>query len=36
LTEDETVQVYQAQGWVRLSSEHGHVLAKAAQGPVLD
>ena len=30
------VQAYQAQGWVRLSSEHGHVLAKAAQGPVLD
>lgn len=36
LTENEMVQVYQAQGWVRLSSEHGHVLAKAAQGPVLD
>jgi hypothetical protein len=36
LTEDELVQVYQAQGWVRLSSEHGHVLAKAALGPVLD
>lgn len=36
LTEDESVQVFQAQGWVRLSSEHGHVLAKAAQGPVLD
>ncbi len=36
LTENEMVQVYQAQGWVRLSSEHGHVLAKAASGPVLD
>jgi hypothetical protein len=36
LTENEVVQAYQAQGWVRLSSEHGHVLAKAAQGPVLD
>ena len=36
LTENEVVQAYQAQGWVRLSSEHGHVIAKAAQGPVLD
>ena len=36
LTENETVELYQAQGWVRLSSEHGHVLAKAASGPVLD
>lgn len=36
LTENEMVEVYQAQGWVRLSSEHGHVLAKAANGPVLD
>ena len=36
LTENEIVQAYQAQGWVRLSSEHGHVLAKATQGPVLD
>jgi hypothetical protein len=36
LTEDEIVEVYQAQGWVRISSEHGHVLAKAATGPVLD
>lgn len=36
LTENEVVEVYQAQGWVRLSSEHGHVLAKAANGPVLD
>ena len=36
LTENEVVQAYHAQGWVRLSSEHGHVLAKAAQGPVLD
>jgi hypothetical protein len=36
LTEGEQVEVYQTQGWVRLSSEHGHVLAKAAAGPVLD
>ena len=36
LTENENVQVYETQGWVRLSSEHGHVLAKAAPGPVLD
>jgi hypothetical protein len=36
LTEGELVQVYQSQGWVRLSSEHGHVVAKAAKGPVLD
>ncbi|CAB4960697.1 unannotated protein [freshwater metagenome] len=36
LTENELVEVYQAQGWVRISSEHGHVLAKAATGPVLD
>ena len=36
LTENEIVEVYQTQGWVRLSSEHGHVLAKAANGPVLD
>lgn len=30
LTENEEVGLYQAEGWVRLSSEHGHVLAKAA------
>lgn len=30
LTENEEVGVYHADGWVRLSSEHGHVLAKAA------
>lgn len=36
LTENELVEVYQAQGWIRLSSEHGHVLAKEATGPVLD
>lgn len=30
LTEDEEVGLYSAEGWVRLSSEHGHVLAKAA------
>jgi hypothetical protein len=36
LTEEELVQVYLTQGWVRLSSEHGHVLAKAAAGPFID
>lgn len=30
LTENEEVGLYHAEGWVRLSSEHGHVLAKAA------
>jgi hypothetical protein len=30
LTENEEVGLYSAEGWVRLSSEHGHVLAKAA------
>ncbi|MEY4019274.1 MAG: hypothetical protein RLZZ590_574 [Actinomycetota bacterium] len=30
LTENEEVGVYQSEGWVRLSSEHGHVLAKAS------
>ena len=30
LTENEEVGVYAAEGWVRLSSEHGHVIAKAA------
>jgi hypothetical protein len=28
LTEDEQVEVYHSEGWVRLSTEHGHVLAK--------
>jgi hypothetical protein len=31
LTEDESVGVYEADGWVRLSTLHGHVLAKAAK-----
>ena len=31
LTEDEIVNVYEAEGWVRLSTMHGHVLAKAAK-----
>ncbi|MEY4061149.1 MAG: hypothetical protein RIQ31_811 [Actinomycetota bacterium] len=30
LTENEEVGLYEAEGWVRLSSAHGHVLAKAA------
>jgi hypothetical protein len=30
LTENEEVGLYQTEGWIRLSSEHGHVLAKAA------
>lgn len=30
LTEHEEVELYQAEGWIRLSSQHGHVLAKAA------
>lgn len=30
LTEGEEVVVYEADGWVRISSEHGHVLAKAS------
>ena len=30
LTENEEIGLYQAEGWIRLSSEHGHVLAKAA------
>jgi hypothetical protein len=30
LTENEEVGLYEAEGWVRLSSEHGHVLAKAS------
>lgn len=30
LTEDEEVGVFHAEGWVRLSSENGHVLAKNA------
>lgn len=30
LTENEEVGLYHAEGWIRLSSVHGHVLAKAA------
>lgn len=30
LTENEEVELYKADGWVRLSSHHGHVLAKVA------
>ncbi|MEY4262807.1 MAG: hypothetical protein RLY88_515 [Actinomycetota bacterium] len=30
LTENEEVGLYQAEGWIRLSSLHGHVLAKVA------
>ncbi len=30
LTENEEVGIYHTQGWIRLSSQHGHVLAKAA------
>jgi hypothetical protein len=30
LTENEQVGLYRADGWIRLSSQHGHVLAKAA------
>jgi hypothetical protein len=30
LTENEEVGLYQADGWIRLSSLHGHVLAKVA------
>lgn len=31
LTENEEVGLFHADGWVRLSSIHGHVLAKSAQ-----
>lgn len=31
LTEGEQVEVYFTDGWVRLSAEHGHVLAKLAR-----
>jgi len=31
LTQGENVQVYFTDGWVRLSAEHGHVLAKLAR-----
>jgi len=31
LTEGEEVPIYEADGWVRLSSLHGHVLARAAK-----
>ena len=30
LTENEELGLYQAEGWIRLSSLHGHVLAKVA------
>ena len=30
LTENEEVGLFEAEGWVRLSSDHGHVLAKAS------
>ncbi|MFM6979990.1 MAG: hypothetical protein ACKOWE_01120 [Micrococcales bacterium] len=30
LTENEEVELYKVEGWVRLSSHHGHVLAKVA------
>lgn len=31
LTENEEVEVFAADGWVRLSAHHGHVLAKVAR-----
>jgi hypothetical protein len=31
LTENEEVEIYFTDGWVRLSAEHGHVLAKLAR-----
>jgi hypothetical protein len=31
LTEGEVVSVYLADGWARLSSSNGHVLAKVAR-----
>ncbi|MFM7029583.1 MAG: hypothetical protein ACKOWK_00745, partial [Micrococcales bacterium] len=31
LTEGEGVEIYSADGWVRLSAEHGHVLTKVAR-----
>lgn len=31
LTEAEDVDIFEAEGWVRLSSAHGHVIAKAAK-----
>lgn len=30
LTENESVEIFETENWVRLSSMHGHVLAKAA------
>jgi hypothetical protein len=33
LTENEEVQIYLADSWVRLSASHGHVLAKIAVRP---
>ncbi len=31
LTENEQVEIFETDGWVRLSSQHGHVLAKQAK-----
>jgi hypothetical protein len=31
LTENEEVGIFVADGWIRLSAEHGHVLAKMAR-----
>lgn len=31
LTEGEEVEIYMADGWLRLSAEHGHVLTKVAR-----
>jgi hypothetical protein len=31
LTENEEVEEYIADGWVRLSASHGHVLSKVAR-----
>jgi len=31
LTENEEVDVLSADGWIRLSADHGHVLAKMAR-----
>ena len=31
LTENEEVEIFSADGWIRLSADHGHVLAKMAR-----
>ena len=31
LTENEEVEIFAADGWIRLSADHGHVLAKMAR-----